>query len=98
MIKKVNPINFKGTLITKAFKINEPIGTMNTKVFDTDLIRDIQKHSASGDTILVYNSPKEKCQIGYIIPREVADTNEIINAYTAGCQNKYIAIALDYKN
>ena len=95
MIGKITSQNFKGYLIAKSFRYMEHPSTAKAEVFDTDEIKNIQKTS-HGDSIIVYNSRKEKKQICYIIPIETANTNEVITAYTAACQNPNIGISLNY--
>ena len=96
MINKINSLSFNGWLIAKAFRYKEQPKDSKLKTFDTDFIKNIQS-TPHGDSIVVYYSQKEQKQICYIIPIEAATFNEVLNAYTAACQNPNIGISLNYK-
>ena len=92
MIQKINSTNFKGTLSLKASEGSRD-GLLELQVLDTDNIKDIQKLSNKA-TVIVYYDKIAKEQIPYYVPSTLLSTNEIVNAYTAACQNRNIDICV----
>lgn len=92
MIQKINSTAFNGTLTLKASEgyREEPL---KLQVLDTDNIKDIQKLSNKA-TVIVYNDKIAKEQVPYYVPSMLLSTNEIVNAYTAACQNRNIDISV----
>ena len=92
MLNKINSTNFKGSLLLKASEGSRD-GLLQLQVFDTDDIKDIQKLSNVA-TVIVYYDKTTKEQVPYYVPSDFLPTNEIINAYTAACQNSNINISV----
>ena len=92
MLQKINSTNFKGSLLLKASEGSRE-GLLELQVFNTDDIKDIQKLSNKA-TVIVYYDKIAKEQVPYYIPSDFLSTNEIINAYTAACQNRNINISI----
>ena len=92
MLSKINSTSFKGSLSLKASEGSRD-GLLQLQVFDTDDIKDIQKLSNEA-TVIVYYDKAAKEQVPYYVPAIFLSTNEIINAYTAACQNRNINISV----
>ena len=92
MLNKINSTNFKGSLFLKASEGSRE-GLLQLQVFDTNDIKDIQKLS-NESTVIVYYDKTAKEQVPYYIPSDFLSTNEIINAYTAACQNRNISVSI----
>ena len=92
MIRKINSVTFNGSLSLKASEGSRD-GLLELQVLDTDNIKDIQKLSNKA-TVIVYYDKIAKEQIPYYVPSTLLSTNEIVNAYTAACQNRNIDICV----
>lgn len=92
MIRKINSVTFNGSLSLKASEGSRD-GLLELQVLDTDNIKDIQKLSNKA-TVIVYYDKIAKEQIPYYVPSTLLSTNEIVNAYTAACQNRNIDISV----
>ena len=92
MLNKINSATFKGSLLLKASEGSRD-GLLQLQVFNTDDIKDIQKLSNEA-TVIIYYDKTIKEQVPYYIPSNFLSANEIINAYTAACQNRDISISV----